>query len=383
MMAYKVLVVVMIILVVWGLVILSCGQDFDSLGPVLRGGEFVTKTDTQIMDVLNREMPKNFLFSPRSLREALAVLYRGASGSTKTTYENYFQRRGAQDMIDWYQVNDRKLIVSGSVKIANSIWHTDKINLSGNYVASISKICEIHEGAIVQKDVNGWVSKKTDGLITSVPIDREAVFIIINALYFHDKWLKPFDSRRTEKEQFYLSKAANDFVFVPMMVNEIYMDYFTDDGYSAVNIPYKGPYSMLVTISGDDKFLTKNGLIELISKMTQERVHVKIPKFSYEATYNLYPVISQVNLGNILNGEYRNMVGANTLPISQIIQKVRIEVDEVGTKAAAVTVIGVTSAAPSLTKKEIWFIANIPFNYYIIHSPSKDILFCGRYKGKN
>ncbi|AYV84159.1 MAG: hypothetical protein Hyperionvirus18_35 [Hyperionvirus sp.] len=382
-MAYKVLVVVMIILVVWGLVILSCGQDFDSLGPVLRGGEFVTKTDTQIMDVLNREMPKNFLFSPRSLREALAVLYRGASGSTKTTYENYFQRRGAQDMIDWYQVNDRKLIVSGSVKIANSIWHTDKINLSGNYVASISKICEIHEGAIVQKDVNGWVSKKTDGLITSVPIDREAVFIIINALYFHDKWLKPFDSRRTEKEQFYLSKAANDFVFVPMMVNEIYMDYFTDDGYSAVNIPYKGPYSMLVTISGDDKFLTKNGLIELISKMTQERVHVKIPKFSYEATYNLYPVISQVNLGNILNGEYRNMVGANTLPISQIIQKVRIEVDEVGTKAAAVTVIGVTSAAPSLTKKEIWFIANIPFNYYIIHSPSKDILFCGRYKGKN
>ena len=67
--------------------------------------------------------------------------------------------------------------------------------------------------------------------------------------------------------------------------------------------------------------------------------------------------------------------------VSMVLQKAKIEVDEEGSKAAAVTVIETapTAVAPS---KPILFHANRPFMYAIVEHSTGTIFFMGTYQGK-
>jgi serine protease inhibitor len=61
--------------------------------------------------------------------------------------------------------------------------------------------------------------------------------------------------------------------------------------------------------------------------------------------------------------------------IDQVIHKTFIEVDEKGTKAAAVTGVMVRSLAMRVNPPD--FVADRPFAFLIIHNPTKTILFEG------
>ena len=64
--------------------------------------------------------------------------------------------------------------------------------------------------------------------------------------------------------------------------------------------------------------------------------------------------------------------------ISQVLQKVKIDVTEKGTEFAAVTTITfVTSAAPTAPPKKIVFDADRPFVYMIRETSTNAILLIG------
>ena len=67
--------------------------------------------------------------------------------------------------------------------------------------------------------------------------------------------------------------------------------------------------------------------------------------------------------------------------VSMVLQKAKIEVDEEGSKAAAVTVVeNVETALPP--SKPIMFHANRPFMYAIVEHSTGTIFFMGTYQGK-
>ena len=68
------------------------------------------------------------------------------------------------------------------------------------------------------------------------------------------------------------------------------------------------------------------------------------------------------------------------LYVSKIKQKARIEVEEEGTKAAAVTAAAVTRSASNI-RQGYTFHATHPFVYYIAEASTGTIFFMGTYCG--
>lgn len=346
---------------------------------------FKNYKDSLIAHLLNDQHSNNFVFSPRSLKEGLSLLYLGSTGSACETLGEYFDNIQPELIIVYYKNNDNQLMKSGSVKIANSLWTNNNIKLRIDYlniakgVASTYSFNSFTEN--VQNRINSWVTQKTNGMITDAPFDKNSSIVIINTLYFNDKWKYPFEKFNTKQEQFFITKKNFDFIYIPMMFQKLEALYYDDDTYSSISLPYVGPFAMIITIDSRGYFLTNGQLSNLITKMRKRNVNVKIPKFTCENEMDLVPVLKQVNMGNIFTPNYFKMINDPTVFADRIIQKVKIEVDESGTKAAASTVISIKKSAYPVTDKEKWFIANIPFNYYIIYSLTQEILFMGRYKG--
>ena len=67
--------------------------------------------------------------------------------------------------------------------------------------------------------------------------------------------------------------------------------------------------------------------------------------------------------------------------VSMVLQKAKIEVDEEGSKAAAVTVVETLDAAAP-PSRPIMFHANRPFMYAIVEHSTGTIFFMGTYQGK-
>ena len=65
--------------------------------------------DTQIAQAANDAKTRNFVFSPRSLREALALLYLGASGSAQKTLSSYFGDTPARSVVAYYHSTGKGL----------------------------------------------------------------------------------------------------------------------------------------------------------------------------------------------------------------------------------------------------------------------------------
>ena len=58
-----------------------------------------------------------------------------------------------------------------------------------------------------RKQINKWVSKATNKLITSIlpkrSVDPSTVLVLANAIYFKGKWSKPFEKKKTKDGEFY------------------------------------------------------------------------------------------------------------------------------------------------------------------------------------
>ena len=79
------------------------------------------------------------------------------------------------------------------------------------------------------------------------------------------------------------------------------------------------------------------------------------------------------------NADFSNMTDENNLAISSVVHKAFVQVDEVGTEAAAATaVVMVLTSTNSPDPKPVQFNCNRPFLIYVIDDETQSILFMGR-----
>jgi len=216
------------------------------------------------------------------------------------------------------------------------------------------------------------------------------VMYLINAIYFKGAWTYRFETKNTEKATFYLTDGTpyqTDF----MNMKERFR-YMKNDLLSAVEMPYgKGDFSMMVLLPNEGK--TYNDVISNLnsenwtswtSKLDSTNVFVNLPKFkfSYKKTLNQ----DLVNLGMGIafdpsNADFTGINEAGQLYISFVLHKSFVEVNEEGTEAAAVTVVGVslTSVGPA-EPVYVNFNVNKPFIFAIKENSTNSILFMGLVK---
>jgi len=346
---------------------------------------------------------ENIFISPLSISAALSMTVNGAKGDTKAQMLEAMQLSGWN--VDHLNQAYKDLLAVLSqldddvlMEIANSIWYRQGFSvrpefLEVNSVYYDSEVEDLDFGDPGSVDViNGWVDEKTHGLIDQIldVIPPETVMYLINAIYFKGKWLKQFEAENTVEEVFVTEAGINETVDMMQFDGKIHLPYYETDEFQAVDLAYgdsvysmsillpKGAYS-LDQLIGD---LNVQNWETWINSFVDKEIYLRIPKFSMEYEKKLNRVLKDMGMQLAFSplADLSGINGNGGLNISEVRHKSFIEVDEAGTEAAAVTIVGIELTSVGNTP---YFIANKPFLFVIRDNKTKSVLFIGKMMNPN
>ena len=340
--------------------------------------------------------------SPLSVTYALGMLANGAVGDTqKEILEGLEFRSGKVDDINslchQLMIESPKLDKSTKVSIANAVVANKNKPLQPDFKNVVEKQ---YQALVTNQDfsspatlsfINLWASELTHGMVPKL-LDRvhpDAVTYLLNALYFKGIWYRQFDKKRTQQESF--TQADGKKLTVKMMHQKERFFAAENENYQTVVLPYgNGSYEMVVLLPREGKDLSsllqtmdaKKWKDNLKSTHSSE-VDLKLPRFTSAYTRELNDVLKLLGMNTMFErgkADLTKMSKAKAF-VSMVLQKAKIEVDEEGSKAAAVTVVETLDAAAP-PSRPIMFHANRPFMYAIVEHSTGTIFFMGTYQGK-
>jgi len=346
---------------------------------------------------------KNTFFSPLSLNMALGMLYNGASGDTRTEMANVMGMADftETEINEYYQKISKSLLEIDpltEISIANSIWYREGFpvkktffDINQTYFDAMVKALDFSSPDAADI-INQWCAKKTKDRITDIidiPIDPLAQMFLINALYFKSKWQFEFNKANSHQDDFTL--IDNRKKKVNMMQQITALPYYADQYLQCVEMPYGNEaFSMVVILPADGTnieqlidYLDNTKWQNILNYLFMQNINLKLPRFKIECEMNLSGSVKNIGIKRIFIprvAEFENIVDTKVvkdLHVSRIKQKTFVEVNEEGTEAAAVTVIGITGESIGVPGP-ISFFANHPFLYLIKEKSTGAILFIGR-----
>lgn len=143
---------------------------------------------------------KNKLYSPLSIKYALAMLSEGAKGSTKEQID---------DIIGGYKSN--KYVNSNNMSFANAIFinNTYKNQVKESYAKNLNNKYNaevIYDDFTSANTINSWVSNKTFNLVNNILDDKtvkDKYFFLINALAIDMEWNKKIQATTNDYRERY------------------------------------------------------------------------------------------------------------------------------------------------------------------------------------
>ncbi|MDF3001285.1 MAG: serpin [Bacillota bacterium] len=340
---------------------------------------------------------ENTLISPLSIISALAMTANGAEKNTLSEMEEVF---GADigSLNEYLYAYQADLPTSDKYKVslANSIWFKDTENLmiekgflqtnKDYYNAEVYK-APFDDGT--KNDINAWVNKKTDGQIQELLSERppeNSVLYLINALSFDAEWKDIYQDTSISEGEF-TNKAGNkktvdfmdsteySYIELPNAIG--FSKPYADDQYSFVALlPEEGlPVSDFIN-SLDGKMLMK-----ALKKQSDEKVYASIPKFTFEYSKELSQILKELGIKDAFDvdlADFSSMGSSEgNLYINRVIHKTKIDVDEKGTKAGAVTAVEMLCGAVATQDEPKIVELNRPFFFMIVDNEFHMPIFMG------
>lgn len=349
--------------------------------------------------LLAKEPAANVFFSPLSLALALTMTYNGAAGETQQAMAQALHLTGMKVAeVNQASAALQKTLTQADSKIklelANALWARQGVTFNADFLARNrqffgAEIASLNFGSPrATRTINNWVSRKTKGHIPTIieRIDAQAVLFLLNAVYFKGQWQQPFAKALTQEATFYLLSGATR--QVPMMAQTGRYQYFQDENFQALRLPYgQGNLSLdlFLPAAGTSLSTFLAGLNQAtweqwMTRFQQKEGEIKIPrvKLAYEATLN--DPLQALGMAVAFapgRADFSGMRQPRDLFLSEVKHKAILDLNEQGTEAAAATSIGVgvTSVMPPIEK--FTFVANRPFLLSIRHQQSGAILFLG------
>jgi serpin B len=365
---------------------------------------------------LNGKMKnRSIVCSPLSITYVLSMVNDGATGTTEQELEQTlgFHKGGIQAVNDYCKnLIDNLPHVDEKVQlnIANAIFVNDKYQLKkqfqqdmANYYDAKAEALDFSSPSTLDR-INGWCDEKTRGMIPTIleRVEPRTVSYLLNAIYFKADWASMFEKNETREEVFTTPDGETR---VPLMHQNVYMNYLRNDQYAAVSIPYgNGQWMMTVMLPEDGKTtddvissLAASGwstdfLKNPLREARRYAVDLKLPRFETafdtDDAGGLIELLMGMGIRRAFDGnsaEIPNMCENGDLYISMMKQKAKIKVNEEGSEAAAVTIAGLnflSAVADTQEPPKATFHANRPFVYLIHEQSSGVILFVGKFMGK-
>lgn len=370
----------------------------ESFTTVAKGAQVVKANNNFAFNLFKEivmiEEKDNFMISPVSASLALNMVYNGAENQTKEAFANMFDY-GNATIEETNAVNKNMiahLTYSGygsTFNIANSLWIRNSFPVKEGFI-NVNK--EFYDAEVYNMDfsdpkakdiINNWCSDKTNGKIPEVikSISDDMVMYAINALYFNANWKYEFKKEDTKELPFYdESGTAKN---VAMMSMEQTLNTYSNETFTSVVLPYKDDaYNMTLLLPNQDKkvsdvvaILNQENWNDWQTKYYQKNIQLTMPKFkaSYEKLFNKPLMNLGLDIAFSGGADFSNLTEV-PVQISFVLQKTFIDVNEVGTEAAAVTVVGIETTSAGGNS----IVFNKPFLYVITNKETGAICFMGK-----
>lgn len=345
---------------------------------------------------------QNIMVSPISMAMALHMTYNGAVAGTKEDMAKALQITGIdldalnqknRDLLQRLKAADSKV----KLEIANSLWLREDIAFNQDflkrnkdyYSAGAYNLDFANPGAA--DTINNWVEENTKGLIKDIvdpPVDPMAIMFLINAVYFQGTWSEQFDKQATFEDTFYLASGGQ--AKAPMMNQSGIYDYYKAPDFQAIRLPYGEEKRMAMyvflpdensTLADFHKELNYANWENWLSRFEAKPGTIMLPRFSLEYSKSLKDALSALGMKTAFNpdgADFSGMVPADNnhdIYINDVKHKTFIEVDELGTEAAAVT--SVEMRVKGMPMYDFNMKVDRPFFYAIHDSETGAILFMG------
>ncbi|XP_071469727.1 serpin B6-like isoform X1 [Marmota flaviventris] len=361
-----------------------------------------------LLKTLGEDSSKNVFYSPISMSSALAMVLMGAKGTTAVQMAqalslNKSSSSGGGDLHQGFQsllTELNKTDTEYLLRTANRLFgeksydflSSFKDSCQNFYQAEMEELDFLNATEESRKHINTWVAKETEDKITELlspgSLDKITKLVLVNAIYFKGNWDKPFDKELTRERPFKVSKNEEKPVQMMFKKSTFKMTYIREICTKILVLPYVSKELNMIIMLPDEhidlktveKELTYEKYIEWTSpeKMYKEEVEVFLPQFKLQENYDLEEVLHSLGMTDAFDkarADFSGMSLKRGLYLSKVVHKSFVEVNEEGTEAAAATAVECRLLCKRLTQR---FCADHPFLFFIQHSRTRGILFCGR-----
>ncbi len=357
--------------------------------------ETIGNYNVDIIKVTNiKSKEKNYLISPYNIEIALNMLREGALGNTKVELDKVLGNR---------KINDIK--VSSKLNIANAVFIKDeyKNDVQKDFINILREKYQsevLYDKFETPTVINNWVKEKTNDMIPKLldEINKDYVMGLASALALDVEWKSPFECIYTKEEDF--TKIDNKKMKVEMMhqTYEHAAKYLKNDDLEGIILPYKTDnekvnlefVAILPKTNPNDYInnLTQDKLDSMFTNIKEAsnnlHIHLSLPRFTYDyEVEDFIEVLKQMGIKEAFDeklANFKKMIEIKeNVYVGEAIHKTKIELNEKGTKAAAVTYFGMFKATGAIEKdyEEISIKFNKPFVYMIREKNTGEILFFG------
>lgn len=359
---------------------------------------FIAKMADFAIELFRRaqDQKKSSLVSPLSVLLALAMTANGADGQTLAEMEAVLGKDIPLAELNEYLytlANNLPSEEKAKLSIANSIWFRDDESLkvekdflqrNADYYQASAFKSPFDQQTL--RDINRWVEKNTEGMIEDIldEIDSRTIMYLINAVAFVAEWEKAYTKNDTWTGDFTNSGGGKQTAKYMNATESLYLEDSRTTGFIK---PYaNGKYSFAallpnegITIEDYIADLSGNHFLNIIQGAQSVPVATSLPKFSYDYTIRLNDALVAMGMPQAFSPEAdfsRLGQAANgNIFIGEVLHKTFIQVDEQGTKAAAVTKVDMKCTSVLIDEKVV--VLDRPFVYAIIDNASNLPIFIG------
>lgn len=338
-----------------------------------------------IMKELMAYSDDNIVFSPAGLYCMLEILREGMDYQS-TIYEKV-DELVFRPNCGISTINNEHF----TLEHASSVWYNKSLGkIKEEFLDTLEDMYEtksFHANFSNQEEtkynIDEWVSDNTHSMIKHLDseISKDALIILLDAIYMKGKWQNPFDPDLTDTDTFRNADGTES--DVDMMYQNIEdAAYAESDEYQAIHLPYRdNDFSMIVVLPKEgvniDSVMENTGWLDCYTDECE--VDLYMPRFNFDNTLSFVNILKKLGLKEIFEKE-------NSFPkitdepahISQIKQQCVINVSEEGTEAAALTIAEMELGCPPTEDmpQTVEMKLDRPFGF-AIKAPNGQLLFEG------
>ncbi|WP_257287831.1 serpin family protein, partial [Endozoicomonas sp. SESOKO2] len=343
--------------------------------------------------------PENFLISPDGLFRSLAPVLMGATGETRRLLQSYLGDK-------YSEPSPAAATATSSAQddyfVSNTMLLSDELEIKETYREKVKQVnVDVRENIKFDDDVsiesladelNKLFSELTHGMVPKFcqasQWEPDTTVALINSIYFKALWESSFKVRSAG---LFTLRDGQRVTLDKFMLGEISSTQYTShNDWQAVAVPYRGAHEMIFVLPPEGIMpheISADIIMALFSSLNSKqscpscsKITIGLPPFKVDSDIELSYFLRKTPLRPIFTRHLELGAMLSNGPgvlLNLVRQHCAIEVNENGTRAAAVTRISTTrGGGGGNQRKSIQF--NRPFLYVLHNKLTNRIIFIGQ-----